>query len=127
MTLGSRGLFALFALPFAAYAVAGIALSYRPIVGAALAKTEALPPAEDYAKGRERVQRSGAGMQTIGNAAFAYSPDEITETLPDDTRKLARGVVEHNQVLENLRLFQSGAKDLKYRGALAKQFEMAGK
>ena len=122
MTLGYRGTTMLLALPFAAYVVAGIVQSYRPVVGASTAKVEPLPPTEDFAKGRERTARISTGVQAIGNAACAYSPEEITETLPDDTRKLARGVVEHSQVLDNLRLFLTGAKDAKYRGTTAKQF-----
>jgi hypothetical protein len=127
MTLGYRGITALLALPFAAYAVASVVQSYRPVVGAVVAKTEPLPPADEFVKGRERVQRASAGAQAIGNAADTYSPEKITETLPDDMRKLAQGVVEHNQLLDNLRLFLTGAKDAKYNGTMAKQFADASR
>jgi len=127
MILGYRTTLALLALPFVAIAAASIVQSYRSIAGANVAKSEPLPPIEDFAKSRERTLRSGTAAQSIGAIAFAFSPEETAETLPDDMRKLARGTAERNQVWENLRIFLTEPKAAKYKGTLAKSFENASK
>jgi hypothetical protein len=125
MTLGFRGTLAMLALPFAAYAVASVVAAYRPIVGANIAKGDALPPAEDYSKGRDRTIRIAGGAQRVGQLAFTGAAEEQADTLPDDMRKLARGITERNQVWENVRLFLGDAKAAKFKGSTAKAFEAA--
>jgi len=127
MSLGYRGIAGLLALPFAAYAVAGAVQSYRAVVGIPMAKVESLPPADDFTKGRDRTQKASAGIQAIGHAAFAFAPEKIDANIPDDMDKLKRGTLERNIILDNLRIFLAGGKPGDYRGAMAKQFDSAGK
>ena len=123
MTLGYRGTVALLAIPFLAYAAASVVASYQPIVGSGIPKGPALPPAEDFAKGRERTARIATGAQAVGQLAFTGSPDNPPDTLPDDMRKLARGIGERNQTWENVRLYLSDPKTARYKGPSAKMFE----
>jgi len=127
MTLGFRGTLVILALPLVAYSVASAVTAYRPIAGANILKGGALPSAEDYTKGRDRTARIGAGAQNVGQLAFTGAAEEPADSLPDDMRKLARGIAERNQIWENVRLFLGDAKTAKYKGAMAKTFEAAAR
>jgi hypothetical protein len=125
MTLGFRGTVIILALPVLVYAVVSAVAAYRPIAGATLPKGDGLPPAEDFSKGRDRTARIAAGAQAVGRLAFTGAAHEPPDTLPDDLRKLARGIAERNQIWENVRLFLGDPKTANYKGTTAKAFEAA--